>query len=153
MGQIQIEKKIMPTTWFLGFLGATIAAGILLPLRHVIPFPYNHLGWIPVIIGVVLNLWTDNLFKKQDTTVKPYLKPTRFICYGPFCVSRNPMYLGMLIILIGTAVLFKSVLLTIPALLYLLIMQVFYIRKEEAFLIEQFGDEFLQYKKKVRQWI
>ena len=143
----------MPTTWFLVLLGITIAAQFIIPHKRIIPFPYNNFGWVFIIAGVILNLWTDNLFKKHNTTVKPYLKPSHFISKGPFRISRNPMYLGMLIILAGTSILFRSIILLIPSFLYLLVMNIFYIRKEETYLLEQFGDEFLSYKKKVRQWI
>ena len=143
----------MPTTWFIVLLIVIIVIRFIIPDIRIIPFPYNYLGWLFVIAGVVLNLWTDNLLKRYNTTVKPYLKPSHFISNGPFSISRNPMYLGMLVILTGTAILFKSIILLIPAILYIVIMNLFYIRKEESNLLEQFGNEFLQYKKKVRRWI
>jgi len=93
------------------------------------------------------------LFKKHETTVKPYLKPSCIIITGPFCISRNPMYLGMLLILAGTAILLKSVFLLFPSLLFVLVMEGFYIRKEEFYLTEQFGKDFLKYKRKVRRWL
>lgn len=143
----------MPTTWFLLLLAIIIDVQLIIPDKRIIPFPYNQLGWLFIIAGVLLNLWTDNLFKKYHTTVKPYLKPSHLILTGPFHISRNPMYLRMLSILMGTAILFKSIFLFIPALLYVLIMNIFYIKNEETCLREQFGDEFSTYKRKVRQWI
>ncbi|SHJ66294.1 Protein-S-isoprenylcysteine O-methyltransferase Ste14 [Tangfeifania diversioriginum] len=148
-----MERKIMPTTWFLCFLALTILLNFLIGEKKVIPFPYNQFGWIPLVLGIVFNLWTDNLFKKHETTVKPYLKPSCFITKGPFCISRNPMYLGMLLILTGTAILLKSVLLLSSSLLFVFVMEGFYIRKEELFMTEQFGENFLKYKRKVRRWL
>ena len=148
-----MERKIMPTTWFLGFLSLTILLNFVIGEKRMIPFPYNQLGWIPVTLGIVLNLWTDNLFKKHQTTVKPYLKPSYFIIKGPFCISRNPMYLCMLLILAGTAILLKSVVLLLPSFLFIFVMEGFYIRKEELYLTEQFGKDFLKYKRKVRKWL
>ena len=148
-----MEKKIMPTTWFLAFLAFTFFFNFVIGGKRMIPFPYNHLGWIPVLAGITLNLWTDNLFKKYKTTVKPYIKPSRFIVKGPFYISRNPMYLGMLLILAGTAILLKSVLLLLPSFLFGLAIEIFYIRKEERYLTEQFGEAFLKYKRKVRRWL
>lgn len=143
----------MPTTWFLGFLALIIVLHFLLGERRIIFFPYNQLGWIPVIFGITINLWTDKLFKKYKTTVKPYSKPSYFIIKGPFCISRNPMYLGMLLILAGTAILLKSVFLLLPSLIFVIIIERIYIRKEELFLTEQFGEDFLKYKQKVRRWL
>ena len=148
-----MEKKVMPTTWFLGFLALIILMNFLFGEKRMIPFPYNHLGWVLIVFGIAFNLWTDNLFKKYKTTVKPYLRPSFFISNGPFRISRNPMYLGMLIILIGTVILFKSVALMVIPAIYLFIINFFYIKKEEEFLLHEFGDEYLKYKKRVRSWI
>jgi len=148
-----MEKKVMPTTWFLVFLLLIIALHFLIGNKISIPFPYNQLGWILVLAGIVLNLWTDNLFKKYETTVKPYLKPSQLILNGPFKISRNPMYLGMLLILLGASVLLKSVVLTIIPVVYCIVMQIFYIRKEEQAMLQEFGPEYVKYKKKVRSWI
>ena len=148
-----MEKKVMPTTWFLGFLFLTIVLHFLIENKISIPFPYNHTGWIFAGTGIVLNLWTDNLFKKWGTTVKPYLKPSQLILDGPFKISRNPMYLGMLMILAGTSILLKSVILLSIPVLYFIVMNIFYIRKEEQAMLQEFGPEYVSYKKKVRAWI
>lgn len=148
-----MEKKVMPTTRFLGFLALIILINFLFWEKRMIPFPYNQLGWVLIVFGIVFNLWTDNLFKKYKTTVKPYLRPSFFISNGPFRVSRNPMYLGMLKILIGTVILFKSVALLVIPVMYLFMMNFFYIKKEEQSLLQEFGDEYIKYKKRVRSWI
>ena len=148
-----MERKIMPTTWFLGFLTLIIILHFLIVEKKMIFFPYNQFGWIFVLSDIILNLWTDNLFKKYKTTVKPYLKPSYFISNGPFRISRNPMYFGMLLILLGTTVLLKSVVLLIIPFAYLCIIHIFYIRKEEQKMLLQFGIEYSKYKKKVRSWI
>ncbi len=129
-----MDRKVMPTTWFIVLLTIIIAVQFIIPDKRIIPFPYNHLGWIFIVAGVVLNLWIDNFFKKHDTTVKPYLKPSHFISDDPFSISRNPMYLGMLMIHAGTAILLKSIILLIPAFLYVVAMNLFYIKKKKPIL-------------------
>lgn len=148
-----MEKKVMPTTWFLGFLILIIVLHFLIAEKRIILFPFNQFGWLLVLSGILLNLWTDNLFKKYKTTVKPHLKPSIFISNGPFRICRNPMYLGMILILLGTTVLLKSVVLLMLPLVFGCIIHIFYIRKEEPNMLEKFGNEYLQYKKKVRSWI
>jgi protein-S-isoprenylcysteine O-methyltransferase Ste14 len=76
-----------------------------------------------------------------------------FYLRWPFQHKPKPMYLGMLLILAGTAILLKSLILLVSPVLYLLIMNLFYIRKEEADLQEQISTEYMNYKKKVRRWI
>ena len=104
-------------------------------------------------IGFVINLWTDRLFKMDKTTVKPFERPTYLEISGPFRISRHPMYLGMLAILLGTAVVLGSVACFIPPLLFLIAMEIFYIPREESNLEKVFGETYLDYKNRVRKWI
>ena len=106
-----------------------------------------------LVFGCVINVITDNLFKHRKTTVKPYEKPTSFITSGPFKISRHPMYLGMLLILLGVAVLLGSLLTFIPCLAFIILMELIFISLEEKNLEKEFGNKYLEYKKKVRRWI
>jgi len=63
------------------------------------------------------------------------------------------MYLGMWLILAGTAILLKSVLLLLVPVSYGWLMQAFYIRIEERWLEQELGDPYRQYKKRVRRWV
>jgi protein-S-isoprenylcysteine O-methyltransferase Ste14 len=105
------------------------------------------------VVGGILNIWTDQLFKKQNTTVKPDERPSTFIQTGPFKISRNPMYLGMTILLIGIGFVLGSVISFTGFVLFLVAMEVAFIPQEEINLQEKFGEEYLAYKKKVRRWI
>jgi protein-S-isoprenylcysteine O-methyltransferase Ste14 len=105
------------------------------------------------VIGGVLNIWTDQLFKKNETTVKPDEKPSVLIQTGPFNISRNPMYLGMTILLIGIGFILGSIISFVGAILFVVAMEIAFITQEEKYLQEQFGEEFDTYRKKVRRWI
>ena len=93
------------------------------------------------------------LFKQMMTTVKPHEHPTSLITTGPFRVSRHPMYVGMAAILLGIAVLLGSLSPFCTPLLYVILMEVLFIPKEEKNLEEAFGEEFFDYKREVRRWI
>ncbi|MDY7009357.1 MAG: isoprenylcysteine carboxylmethyltransferase family protein [Planctomycetota bacterium] len=99
------QNKILPPTWLVASILIMLALHFLLPLRKVIPSPYRYLGILPMIIGILLNVWSDQLFKKNKTTVKPFEQSSRLITQGPYRFSRHPMYLGMVLILAGLAVL------------------------------------------------
>ena len=105
------------------------------------------------MIGTVLNIWTDQLFKKVNTTVKPFEKPSTLILKGPFKISRNPMYLGMALLLVGAGFILGSITSFIGTILFIIAMEVRFIPTEEKFMFEQFGEEFEAYKKKVRRWL
>jgi len=101
----------------------------------------------------VLNIWADQLLKKQKTTIKPNEKPTALIETGAFKISRNPMYLGMAVILFGAGFILGSIISFIGVVLFVAAMEIAFIPMEEKNLSEQFGEEFETYKKKVRRWI
>lgn len=115
--------------------------------------PFNWLGFLFFFLGGTLNIWTDQLFKKVNTTVKPFEKPSNLILKGPFKISRNPMYLGMALLLIGIGFVLGSITSFVGFVLFVAAMEIRFIRQEEKILHEVFGAEFDAYKKKVRRWI
>jgi protein-S-isoprenylcysteine O-methyltransferase Ste14 len=102
-----------------------------LPVTIVVKYPFNYIGFLFFVIGGILNIWTDQLFKKNKTTVKPNEKPSTFIQTGPFKISRNPMYLGMALILLGAGFILGSITSFVGAPLFIAAMEMFFIPKEE----------------------
>ena len=146
-------KRFLPPTHFFTYLIISVILHLILPIKQIISFPYNLLGIILIIAGIILNLWADRIFKDQKTTVKPDEKPTSLIDYGPFKISRNPMYLGMAIILIGTGIILGSISSFSGSVLFVLAMEFYFIPDEERLMKESFRSDFANYKKKVRRWI
>ena len=146
-------KKILPPSYFAICLIMAALLHYLLPIKQFINYPYNLLGFLFFVIGGILNIWTDQLFKKNKTTVKPDERPSTFIQSGPFKISRNPMYLGMSILLIGIGFILGSVTSFIGVALFVAAMAMVFIPQEEKILQEQFGEEYMAYKKKVRRWV
>ena len=104
-------------------------------------------------LGIWLNIWADGLFKRKNTTVKPYEKSSFLVLEGSFRFSRHPMYLGMVIGLLGVAVLLGSLIVFLALIAFLLTMHIIFIPFEEKALEETFGQEYLDYKKRVRCWL
>jgi len=148
-----MNKKIMPPTYFIVLLFSSIGLHFLFPVMRLISLPYNYLGILIIIFGIILNLWTDSLFKKRQTTVKPHEMPNFFISSGPFRISRHPMYLGMTLILLGVAVFFGSLISFVFPIIFVMIMEKLFIPMEEKNLEKEFGDKYIAYKKRVRKWI
>lgn len=146
-------KKILPPTFFMILLTLTVGFHLILPLFKFVFSPYNYLGIILVAFGIVINLWADSLFKKKQTTVKPYEMPNFFIDSGPFKLSRHPMYLGMLSILLGVAVLLGSVTTFIFPIIFIIIIDRLFVSIEENNLEKKFGKKYTDYKKSVRRWV
>ena len=122
-------------------------------MARIIPPLWNLLGMIPLALGVVVNLIADQAFHKANTTVKPFKESTALITEGAFRISRNPMYLGFVLVLIGIAVLMRSLTPYVIVLIFAILMDRMYIREEERMLAEEFGTAWEQYKRNVRRWL
>ena len=101
------KKALPPVYLFLSIVGM-VALHFLLPVARVVAFPWNILGAIPLAFGIALDLIADRAFKKVETTVKPFEQSTALVTTGVYRIGRHPMYLGMVLILLGLAVLLQS---------------------------------------------
>ena len=112
-------------------------------------------GSFMIISGLIILLSAIILFKKYQTTITP-LNPsnaTKLITDGIYKFSRNPMYLGLLLVLFGISFILNPIggLSLIP--LFILYLNLYQIIPEENAMVDLFKDEFLEYKKNVRRWI
>lgn len=148
-----MSKRIMPPTYLFISLLIAIALGLLYPGVIIIPSPWNLVGLIPLVMGVWLNLAADKALHQANTTVKPFEEPTALISDGAYGMSRHPMYLGFVLILVGVAVLLKGVtpFLVIP--IFVGFIEAVFIRFEEKAMEQKFGQSWGEYKRKVRRWI
>lgn len=105
--------------------------------------------------GLLIDLVAVAAFVRARTTVNP-LAPSRtnaLVVSGLYRWSRNPMYLGMLLILLGWAAWLAQPLALAPVALFVILIERMQIIPEERALEEKFGEEYRAYKKRVRRWI
>jgi protein-S-isoprenylcysteine O-methyltransferase Ste14 len=124
------------------------ALDFALPARGVFALLLAVVGFITGISGVVT-------FRRAKTTVDP-TKPqssSSLVTWGIYAITRNPMYLGGLVILSGWAIFLSNALsfLFLPA--YVLYINRFQIRPEECALTGLFGQEYVAYQGRVRRWL
>ena len=148
-----MKTKLMPTTFLLVAMLLCLALNFLIPITYLFPAPINLLGLIPLLIGLWLNLSADRAFKRADTTVKPFEVSNSLIEDGVFRFSRNPMYFGFALILLGISILLRSLSPYIVVVLFVLLIDRMYIRYEEQMLETKFGYEWKAYRSRVRKWI
>ncbi|MBN1157336.1 isoprenylcysteine carboxylmethyltransferase family protein [Candidatus Woesearchaeota archaeon] len=146
-------KRILPPTYFM--IGSILAPlfHYLFPFIIIIKSAYRFFAIVPVVFGIVLNIWADDLLKKYNTTVKPNEKPTKLVSSGAFRISRHPMYLGMATVLFGESIFLGSLSSFIVPVLFAVLMKTKFIPKEEASMMKAFGNEYCMYKKEVKRWI
>ncbi len=111
------------------------------------------LGWPLLGGGVLLMGWFFRTMKRADTPIDPREPVSKIVTDGPFRYTRNPAYLGMTMTYTGLASLANA----LPAVLLLpaplLVMRRGVIEREERYLEDKFGEEYLRYKEQVRRWI
>ena len=122
----------------------------------VIPIPNQDLVSIVIfLIGILILIIPVSKFIKSKTTIDPikFKKVNRLITSGIYKYSRNPMYLGLLMILTSSSIFYLNIYsITTPFFFYWWITK-FQIKREEIFLTDKFGKEYLSYKTKTRRWI
>lgn len=147
------RKRLLPPTYLLTSIVTMVVLRFLLPMRLIVTFPWTLLGLAPAALGVVLNLVADQAFKKNQTTVKPFEKSTSLLVDGAYAISRNPMYLGFTLILLGIAVFLGAITPFVVVPVFAGLMEFAFIRVEESTMEETFGQAWHVYKTKVRRWI
>lgn len=141
-----------PPIWLLGCLGLAWAQAVLLPT------PWGG-GWAPVAGGLVALAGGGFLlaalpqFLRARTTLVPHREPAALITGGVYRISRNPIYLGDVLIFAGLAIRWQAwvALLLIPVLAAILTRR--FIRPEEARLRAAFGPAFEAWAARTRRWI
>jgi len=148
-----LAKKILPPTYLLISILVMVDLGLVFPIPRVIPPFWNLLGLLPVAFGVLLNLVADRAFQQAHTTVKPFSQSSSLVTEGVYQISRNPMYLGFALVLIGIAILLRSLVPYLVIALFVLLIDRVFIRVEEKMLADQFGGQWEAYRKQTRRWI
>jgi protein-S-isoprenylcysteine O-methyltransferase Ste14 len=146
-------RKPLPPTYFYVAIVLIIVLHVLVPGPQVFSSPWRYLGVIPLILGSAFSVLADQAFKRFGTTVKPFEESTCLVTDGVFRLSRNPMYLGFVLLLAGLVMLLGSTTPWIVVVIFPFLMELHFIRAEETMLEARFGDAWLQYKQRVRKWL
>ena len=108
-----------------------------------------------LLIGILILIIPVSKFIKSKTTIDPikFKKVNKLVTSGIYKYSRNPMYLGLLLIVISSSVLYLNIYSVSTPMIFYYWINRFQIKREEIFLTEKFGKEYLLYMTKTRRWI
>jgi len=148
-----LKGRALPPTYLYGALALMLALHFLAPGAVLTKSPWRFLGAAPLAAGAVLNIWSSRLFEREGTTVKPFKDSRVLVVRGPYRISRHPMYLGMALVLAGLAAIAGTLSPVFVVIAFIAAMELKFIRTEERMLEERFGEEYREYKKRVRRWI
>lgn len=111
--------------------------------------------WFLISLSILIAVVSVWQFYRYDASIDPQQldKTTQLVTSGIFQITRNPMYLSLLLILMAWALWLGHLLAWSGIIAFVLLMNRFQISREEIYLEKKFGDEYRRYKLKVRRWI
>ena len=144
-----------PPLVLLASLLIAAGAGLLLPLTLPAgPAVLRHaIGGLVALCGIGLDLWAMKSLHDGRTTVMPHRASSRLVIRGPYRFSRNPIYLGNTILLVGIGIAFNSLWFPLVAAAAAWATQKLAIEREERHLGALFGEEYEDYCRRVRRWL
>jgi protein-S-isoprenylcysteine O-methyltransferase Ste14 len=146
-------KRILPPTLVWILLLAMVLLRLFWPVQILWRMPVTLLGILPLGAGLAVTLAAWNLFRRQATNINTFGQPNRLITSGIYHFSRNPMYLGMALILAGAWILLGGLSPALGVLAFIGITDRWYIAFEEKAMHRRFGPQYEIYKGETRRWI
>lgn len=144
---------MLPPTITVASLLLMLLLHTAIPLIRIIESPYRFLGMVFVFLGALMILLAATYFRRLHTTLHPFGETSCLATAGLYKLSRNPMYLGMLLMLVGVAVSLGTITPAFVLPFFVWLMTSRHIKKEEKKLERIFGDWYMQYKRTVPRWI
>jgi len=142
-----------PPFIYIGFLIAGFLLGLFIPLEAFNGLLSFVLGASFTLLGFFFVISAFRLFKKKGTNIPPTLPATVIVSTGLYKVTRNPMYLGMMLIYLGVGVYMNSLWILILSVPLFIVINKGVVDREESYLENKFGKTYLDYKSSVRRWL
>ncbi len=150
-----LKLKIPPAAVFLICVGLMWVIHEFIPNQILLFEMRSYIVRGLLILGVLIGILGVIEFSRKSTTVNPHKpeKTTTLVKTGIYRFTRNPMYLGMAIILLAGMVKFGNGINILVILLYIWYMNTFQIQPEEEMMEQKFGKEFIKYASKTGRWL
>lgn len=155
-GNIERPSRLLslrPPRIAITLLAAAVGLHLLSPAETILFLPFMLLGFLSLVAGFSVMMWAWVLFTRSRTAICPTESASTFIERPPFSFTRNPMYLGMILMLVGAAFLLGSVAAFTAPVVFFVIINDFFIPYEERDMVRLFGGQFLDYRQRVRRWL
>ena len=140
-----------PLAWGLAVI-AGLALNWLVPLPFLpVDLPAGWLGAMVFILALALVAWAIVTITRAGSNVPTNLPTTTIVASGPYRFTRNPIYLGMFLGLIGLAIAFDNLWLLMMLVPFALVIRYGVVAREETYLERKFGDVYRRYRARVRR--
>jgi protein-S-isoprenylcysteine O-methyltransferase Ste14 len=147
---------IKPPFLFLGALGLGCLLSLILPIPPGLAQPNGLalvVGLTFVAIGFALAALSFRRFQLAGTSVVPGEPSAALVVAGPYAFTRNPIYIGFVLVYFGLAIMLTSLWVLLLLIPVVIILQRGVVEPEEAYLERQFGEAYRKYKSRVPRWL
>jgi protein-S-isoprenylcysteine O-methyltransferase Ste14 len=134
-------------------LAISIGLWFFSPPEALVRIPNILMASISIIFGFTVMTWAWLQFRKSETAVCPTAKSSLIVTRGVYKYSRNPMYLGMLLMLAGASIFMGTIPSMFAPIAFFVIIDRVFIPYEEEKLMSSFGDVYSNYQKVTRKWL
>lgn len=148
-----VKRIIYPPIWLLLGLIGIFACNMYLPGPRFTSLTGQVVGGLLIFVGLILLLLANGRFTRAGTGVIPFRNVSALVTDGIYRYTRNPMYLGMVAVLLGCAITVGATTALFMAPIFAVIVAFRFIRPEEAMLRDIFAEEYLAYCGRVRRWL
>jgi protein-S-isoprenylcysteine O-methyltransferase Ste14 len=145
-------RRVNPPHYFALAIAMMIAM-VWLPGAEILAPPWHYTGAVALVFGVAIAMAASRQFAVVGTNIVPLTRSSALVTNGAFAFTRNPMYLGMVLALLGIALLLNRPWPYLVPCGFVALLYFRFIRHEEALMTQTFGDAYLQYKQRVRRWV
>ena len=149
-------KRLSPSALFLMTFFMGIFFTWLYPWHITLYFDEGYVrltGVAILLISLTLNMLADRQFKKSLTPHAPFATPNTLIQKGIFALSRNPVYLALVLSQFALGFVFDTVWLLLGSVLLLILLHYLIVLDEEKMLESTFKERYRDYKKRTRRWL
>ncbi|UXN60952.1 methyltransferase family protein [Phyllobacterium zundukense] len=156
MGDLTDNANVIirpPIAWALAVLaGLALQWIVSLPFMPA-PVPATWIGGVVFVLALALVVWALDTITRAGSNVPTNMPTTTIVQTGPYAFTRNPIYLGMFLGLVGLAITFDSLWMLGTLVLFALVIRYGVVAREEVYLERKFGDGYRQYRARVRRWL
>lgn len=147
-------KWLLPPVLLAILAVAMVALARAWPEAALLPVPLNYWIGIPLVLaGLGLSVAGSRRFRRAGTNIHTFRRPDVLVEDGVFSFSRNPMYLGFAVALLGFAIKLNAPTNLALAALFVVVADLWYIRFEERMAAQTFGAAYDAYRRRTRRWI
>ena len=151
-----IFSYILMAPFYIFDISPQILVDIFTYPADIIPQPYNLIGVLFIPVGMFLVIWANyallHIGKIGLRDREPMQRPSNLVLDGPYRFTRNPIYLGNLLMLFGLVIVWSSIVTAFFLILVYIVFRYIFIKREEIILEEEFDVEYRDFKKRVKRW-